>query len=145
MGKSNPRGPKVKAPRPTPLRGRPERPSGLDTEAANHWDAILDLMDRAGTLSLLDGDSLRTYIDAWMRYRKAKVKMGIAGLVVDGLHGPKLSPWYRIMMDAARDMRQHADRFGLTPQSRSRLKIEPDDKAGEGKWAGFGVVRTEAE
>ena len=62
------------------------------------------------------------------------------GCVIDTGRGPKLSQWYRVMVDARRDLLRYLDRFGLTPLGRSKLKIVPDDSAGVGKWAGFGVL-----
>jgi P27 family predicted phage terminase small subunit len=134
------RGPKPKPPRPTPLVGRPDRPAGLDTEAARHWDEVAEMIEAAGLLSRLDGDAMGIYIDAWMRYRQAKVKGKAAGWVMDTPHGPRKTPWYGVMQDAVRVMRECMDRFGLNPRARQRLKIEPVDTEADGKWAGFGVV-----
>jgi P27 family predicted phage terminase small subunit len=116
----------------------------LDPEAAAHWDHVLDLMESAGTLSLLDADALGLYVDAWNRYREARARCRREGWVVTTAHGTYRSPWYGIMIDALKTMQTYGDRFGLTPRSRSRLKLDPIDPEADGKWAGFGVVDEES-
>ena len=145
MASERRRGPKPKPPQPTPLKGRPQPPAGLDAEAAKHWDDTVAAAESAGMLSLLDRDALTAYIHIWITYRQARKMIDRpraqgGGCVVDTDRGPRRSEWYRVMLDARRDMVRYLDRFGLTPLGRSKLKIEPDDSAGEGKWAGFGFV-----
>jgi P27 family predicted phage terminase small subunit len=98
------------------------------------------MMDQAGMLSMLDSDMLYIYIDSWSRYRTAKDHCRVQGLVIDGMHGPRKNPWYDIMMQAATSIRYYADRMGLSPVARSRLRVETADLDPTGKWATFGVV-----
>lgn len=138
------RGPKPQPPKPTPLKGAPEPPDGLDEGAAAHWRATLAMIDAAGMLSTLDRDALTVYVNIWKTWRDAKAKVDRpasegGGLAWNTDRGVKPSPWYVIMREAQRDMTKYLDRFGLTPLGRSKLKID-GGQPGEEKWAGFGVV-----
>jgi P27 family predicted phage terminase small subunit len=139
------RGPKPKPARPTPLKGRPEPPVGLDALAAKHWDDTVAAAERAGMLSLLDRDALTAYIHIWITYRQARKMIDRpraqgGGCVVDTDRGPRRSEWYQVMLDARRDMVRYLDRFGLTPLGRSKLKMEAADPDPDGKWAAFEVL-----
>jgi P27 family predicted phage terminase small subunit len=133
-------GPKPAPAVETPLRGRPPRPKGLNKEAQEHFDSIVSMMDQSGMLSMLDTDILYIYIDAWSRYRLARHRGQAEGWVVSTPYGPRKNPWYEIMMQAASVIRNCADRMGLTPAARTKLRVETADLDPSGKWAAFGVI-----
>jgi phage terminase small subunit len=59
---------------------------------------------------------------------KAVLEMQREGMVVDGQHGPKVSPWFAIHRDATRELRALSQRLQLGP--RGRTPKAPKTKAG---------------
>jgi P27 family predicted phage terminase small subunit len=112
----------------------------LNKEAQEHFDSIVSMMDQAGTLSMLDTDLLYIYIDTWSLYRTARNHCRSGGWVIDGMHGPRKSPWYEIAARTAATIRTYIDRMGLSPAARTKLRVETADLDPSGKWAAFGVV-----
>jgi phage terminase small subunit len=50
---------------------------------------------------------------------KAVLEMQREGMVVDGQHGPKVSPWFAIHRDATRELRALSQRLQLGPRGRA--------------------------
>ena len=59
---------------------------------------------------------------------KAVLEMQREGMVVDGQHGPKVSPWFAIHRDATRELRALSQRLQLGPPGRTPKA--PKTKAG---------------
>lgn len=132
------RGPKQKDRTPTPLRCVAPPPGHLSLVAKEHWYEVTSLLDDAGLLSKLDRFALEIYCSVYARWIEAQKELAKEGasVVVKGPRGGfQENPWYAIAIQCQREMRTYLDRFGLTPEARSKLKVI--DAEDSGKWAGL--------
>jgi len=103
---------------PQPERVAPSMPSSLDRYGKEAWRRNAPALERLGLLTEIDGDALALYCDAYSQWRRASRAVR------------KIDPTsesYRqvaITVERARDqMRYLAGEFGMTPASRSRVKV----------------------
>src|SRR4030095_1441274 len=118
---------------PPNLEGMPEPPEGLDGEAQAEWArVVMDLQDM-GLLSRADRPALAAYCTAWSRWVEAEGMVKKYGAIVTTREKkfPMKSPYLSIADQAMETMRKLLVEFGLTPSSRSRIKV-PDSEAGDG-------------
>lgn len=135
--KEKTRGPKSKDPRPLVALGTPKPPSFLDTEAKKHWKLTVALIAEAGYSSRLDADVLTHYVILWSKWRAAEASVKKDGAVIKAPNGYlQPNPWHVIAMAALKDMKPYLDMLGLTPKSRSKLKLPEPVETG-GKWDEF--------
>jgi P27 family predicted phage terminase small subunit len=113
-----------------PRRGRPKCPAWLSDEAKRKWRAIVPELDRLGLLTLLDGEVLAVYCQAWAEYRLATETLAKEGRVITGANGSKKPhPCVAQQRTAARALKDFAALLGLDPLSRTRLEVEPAGEA----------------
>lgn len=118
-------------PRPRDL--PPERPPWLTPYAAEEWDRIAPDLTRMGTAKAIDAAALAAYCEAVGRFRSAMEILSQSQiLIVDRDDRPRLNPAARAARDASYEMRMWAREFGLTPSSRSPLRIEHSGSIGLG-------------
>lgn len=108
---------------PKPANVAPEMPAGLDAFGRQCWRRNAPMLERLGVLTEADGDMLAVYCDAYSQWRRASAALR------------KIEPTdeeYRkvaVSVEKARDqMRFLASEFGLSPASRSRLKVTPNEE-----------------
>ena len=82
-----------------------------------------------GVLTAADLDALEAYVVVHTRWRDAETQLGIYGVMLtrDGQLFP--SPYLRIAEDCLKQMRAWMNEFGITPSSRSRVKVEKREPA----------------
>jgi P27 family predicted phage terminase small subunit len=114
----------------------PDCPKHLTGEARAEWRRITRQLLKLGIISEIDSASLSSYCTAWATYVKAcnKLKRQQEVMISD-LGGMYQNPWVAIRNKAMEQIRQFSSEFGMTPSSRSRIKV--DDPGDEDKMAGY--------
>lgn len=124
---------------PTPDLEEPEMPKGLSKAARREWRRIVPLLLEIKVLSKVDGLALAAYcrcagdVEALSKliaadgYTYRAMYENELGVMVPG--DMKANPAVSLYNTAMKNMKSFLIEFGLTPASRSKLKIE---KAGAG-------------
>ena len=110
---------------PVTPQGLPEMPAWLDGEALAEWGRITVDLAEMGLLSKADRPALAAYCTAWSRWVDAEAQVKKYGTVVKSPDKgfPMKSPYLSIADQALETMRKLMVEFGLTPSSRSRIKV----------------------
>ena len=121
--------------------GLPEKPKGMSRAASREWDWIAPALVALGVLTPIDGKALSEYCKSFglaETYYKIAVKEPMvrdSTYDKDGnllLEREKVNPAVQAWKIASANCRAFLIEFGLTPASRTRLKIEtPKPKAAE--------------
>lgn len=123
--------------------GEPPMPK-LSAEAKREWKRIVPELLRLGVLTVVDGKALAAYCHAYARWLQAERDVARYGLVIREPVTTKIghrlvatrfvrlkrNPAISVAHDAMKLMKSFLVEFGLTPASRSRLKVEqqpPDE------------------
>lgn len=116
---------------PGALAGAPQPPDGLDDEALLEWNRIIPELREMGVLSRADRPALAAYCTAWSRWRNAEALVKKHGPIVKSPDKgfPMKSPYLTIADQAVETMRKFLIEFGLTPSSRSRVRLPAYDDA----------------
>ncbi len=117
---------------PKPKPALPTPPSALKGEALREWRRVTRDLAPLKMLSKLDRAALSAYCSAYARWKSATdalelaaKKSAHAGLLVETSNGNLIQhPLVGIQRRAADDMVKFGAEFGLSPSSRSRLKIQ---------------------
>ena len=82
-------------------------------------------MDAMGLLSVTDRAALAAYCTAWSRWVEAEAMVKKFGTIVKSPEKgfPMKSPYLTIADQALETMRKLMVEFGLTPSSRSRIRV----------------------
>jgi P27 family predicted phage terminase small subunit len=107
--------------------GMPERPEWLDAEAQAEWGRVTAELEAMGLLSVVDRAALAAYCTAWSRWVEAEAMVKKFGTIVKSPEKgfPMKSPYLTIADQALETMRKLMVEFGLTPSSRSRIRVPP--------------------
>jgi P27 family predicted phage terminase small subunit len=126
----NPGKRKLNEKEPAAPKGVPEMPRFLTTEARAEWRRIIPILVDMCVLTVADGKALAGYCSAYAQLAKAEAAIEKYGLICvtaldpdTGVVELKTNPAVRIKSDALRQMKSFLIEFGLTPASRSKLKI----------------------
>jgi P27 family predicted phage terminase small subunit len=105
--------------------GLPDCPDWLDEEAKAEWQRIVPELDAMGLLSRVDRPALAAYCTAWSRWVNAEEQVRKFGPIVKSPERgfPMKSPYLSIADQALEIMRKMMVEFGLTPSSRSRIRV----------------------
>jgi P27 family predicted phage terminase small subunit len=118
----------LNAAEPMPARGIPDCPEWLDDVAKAKWDALVPELDRLGLLTVVDGDVLACYCQAWAEFQEATEILQSEGRTCEGgSGGTKMHPAVTMQRTAWKAIRDFAALFGLDPSSRTRLAVPPKD------------------
>lgn len=83
-------------------------------------------------LTDVDRAALAAYCQCWARWVEAEKKIRKEGMVTYTESGyPILSPWWTVSQASLKQMRAFLVEFGMSPSSRSRVKVktkEPEDE-----------------
>src|SRR5262245_28250904 len=111
---------------PKPTAGKPKCPAWLDAEAKRKWRELVPELDRIGLLTVVDGDALAVYCEAWSCFRRACESLTVNGDTFTTDNGYLMPRPEVAIRNAARDtLKKFAALFGLDPSSRSRLAVAP--------------------
>ena len=116
-----------KEPQPEPL--PPDPPDHLGKEAKKYWKETFKLLAGVGVLTEMDSDTLSLYCETKAKWVYAKKQLEKNGLVIIAQSGfPVQSPWLQICNKCFDQMLKISTEFGMTPSSRTRIKVEFPEK-----------------
>lgn len=129
---------------------KPERISMLDPPkhlneiAAAEYIKKAELLDRLGVLKEGDDVALAAYAEAYARWVKAVEIYNKTGPLVKDKNGnPVRNPVGYAINNAVETMYRFLTEFGLTPASRTKIKV--DNKPKENEWEEFSAGMMQAE
>jgi P27 family predicted phage terminase small subunit len=113
--------------------GDPECPDWLDDEAKAEWHRIIPDLREMGLLSRADRPALAAYCTAWSRWVHAEEQVRKFGPIVKSPEKqfPMKSPYLCVADQALEIMRKMMVEFGLTPSSRSRIRVPDGGRQGD--------------
>jgi P27 family predicted phage terminase small subunit len=116
---------------PTPEVGEPDCPEHLHGDAREEWRRIVPLLLDLGLLSRVDRSALACYCVAWGRHLAAEKQLSRNGrLTVETENGNAIpNPLIGISNTAAKLAHKFLIEFGLTPSTRSRLRVSKAEKS----------------
>lgn len=103
------------------LRLPPTKPADLSDLASDHWDLIVDELQRLEILKPIDAGSLVMLCEIWARWKTAQSIIEKEGLTIETSQGVGRHPAVAIAEVAERSYRSAAAEFGLSPASESKL------------------------
>jgi P27 family predicted phage terminase small subunit len=113
---------------PEPAPGAPKMPADLSRKAQIEWKRLVPILQGMKVLTEADGDALAALCTARVRWRQAEDLIERMGQVVveDSPNGKRVkkNPAVTVASDALRHMRSLMQDFGLTPASRSGIKVD---------------------
>jgi P27 family predicted phage terminase small subunit len=113
-------------PRPDPA--LPSPPAFLDEEARTEWDRIAPELHKLGLLTHLDRTVLAAYCVSFAVWVRAGA--GLSRLLSSpDADGPAIKRWATICSRALRELHMLGSELGLSPASRTRLRVEPPCEA----------------
>ncbi len=109
---------------PTAPAGVPEPPGWLDDEARAEWFRMVKLLGDMRLLSPADHAMLEAYCTIYSRWVQAEAQVRKSGTVVKAPNGyPMMNPYLIAANQALKELRKLSVEFGLTPSSRSRIRV----------------------
>jgi P27 family predicted phage terminase small subunit len=134
------RGATAAPPPPDPPIGRPTAPARLKGAARAEWTLMVDRLELAKTLSVVDDAVLYRYCR--LHARAERLERQIAGLrslfYRDHLGNPKVHPGVAQLRSYDQALRGYLVEFGMTPAARTRVHPSvPVETPVASKWAGI--------
>ncbi len=114
---------------PKPTVAQPEAPAHLDERAKAKFVAMAEMLARHGVMTELDAGALARYAVVWCRWVDAEAEIKRRGPVVKTEGGNVIqNPFLAVANKCLLQMAQLESEFGLTPSSRSRIRMaEPTE------------------
>ena len=110
---------------PKPEAGIPDCPDHLEGAARTEWNRITRQLKELGMISKIDRAALAICCTAWADYVKACNKLKKEGEVIISENGGLYqNPWVAIKKRSMDQVLKFYAEFGMTPSSRSRVKVE---------------------
>lgn len=106
----------------TALTEIPAAPSYLSAMAKRFWTRTAGVLVGMGVLTEADLPGLEAYSSIYARWRDAEAKLK-GGMTVEG-NVEKLKVYSRVSRECSKEMKSWMVEFGLTPSSRSRIRVE---------------------
>ena len=114
----------------------PKPPLHLTVEAKREWKRLGEELESLGLVSNIDYAAFAVYCQAygrWVYAEKQINKLGDDGLISRGSYG--LAQWFRMSMQLMDQLRKMLIEFGMTPSSRTRVRLAPTKAKNSGKTA----------
>jgi P27 family predicted phage terminase small subunit len=109
---------------PKPTVAVPEPPSHLDERARAKFAVTAEMLARHGVMTELDAGALSRYVVVWCRWVDAEAEIKRRGPVVKTEGGNIIqNPFLAVANKCLLQMAQLESEFGLTPSSRSRIRM----------------------
>ena len=102
----------------------PRCPAHLKGEVRKTWQRVGRLLAKTGVLTQADLHALEAYCVVFARWQDAETNLTTYGVMLTRDGQLFASPFLRIAEDSLKQMRAWMVEFGLTPSSRSRVKVE---------------------
>lgn len=117
---------------PKPVGGAPICPAHLKGAARTEWKRLIAELGEMSLLSKVDRAELSLCCSAWGTYVKASGKIEKEGEVLTSDKGGLYQhPWVSIRNRSMEQVHKFYAEFGLTPSSRSRIKVDMLDEEDE--------------
>lgn len=112
----------------------PECPEWLEAEARAEWERLAPLLVERG-VTALDQGLLATYCQTYARWQQAEADLSRDGLTIKGCDKQgndfiRLNPVARHADNLAKQLKGLADKLGLNPEARHRMK-QPEQTGDE--------------
>jgi P27 family predicted phage terminase small subunit len=105
-------------------RGRPSPPNWLTARAKAEFHRVAKILHAAEVCSLADRAHLTSYAQAWGEFEELSITLARCGLMTTTEKGtPMLDPLTRARQDAHLRMTKSAEKLGLSPSDRERLRM----------------------
>ena len=116
---------------PKPVVATPEPPDHLDDGGRAKFVEMAELLARHGVMTELDTGALARYVVIWRRWLEAEAEVKRRGHVVKTSNDTIIqNPFLAVANKCLAQMAQIESEFGLTPSSRSRIRMaEPVEAA----------------
>ena len=113
--------------------GMPDCPEHLDDVARTEWFRTAGILMQMGLLTQADRAALAAYCVLYSRWVTAEEHVKKFGMIVKSPHKefPMKSPYLTVADQALEAMRKFMVEFGLTPSSRSRIRVANDGQAAD--------------
>lgn len=109
---------------PEPESRIPKKPVVLQGNAATEWYRITKQLDKIGLISEIDRSALAAYCQVYARWCEAEKELRKSGMIITSPNGyPILNPYLSIVNKCLEQMKSYMAEFGMTPASRSRVKV----------------------
>ena len=116
----------------------PRCPSHLKGEAQKTWREMAKLLTAMGVLTAVDLHALEALCVVYARWVEAEVKLEEYGTMLSNAGRIYPSPYLRIADNSAKEMRAWMNEFGVTPSSRSRVRVDKKpEKKDQENWFGI--------
>jgi P27 family predicted phage terminase small subunit len=103
-------------------------PKHLSDYAKGKWREIVPALKKTGMLASVDQAALEAYCEAYATYRMATDEVKKEGITIIGPKGGTMrNPACSVANQAMTIMNKFGSEFGLTPSTRSRLKVVPQE------------------
>jgi len=111
----------------------PEMPEGLCELAQQEWKAMVPQLETMGMISRIDGKALAAYCQTYARWIQAEDEVQRLGIMIEEhvvIAGEEIGSNYKrnpaigISNEALKLMKSFLIEFGMTPASRSRIRID---------------------
>ena len=116
---------------PRPDAGLPDPPDYLNDEQKAVWAALGGQLARIGVMSHIDANAFARYCIIHCRFLATKKllddweKDGKTGPVCPAGSTLTVHPFHTALMQYSKELRALESEFGLSPASRTRLKVDP--------------------
>jgi P27 family predicted phage terminase small subunit len=107
----------------------PKCPPWLDKEAKKEWRRMVKELAETGIITIIDRSALARYCDnfsKWMEAEKQLQKMPMVKFNKAGFS--EINPYFRVANKAKEMMMKDLVELGMTPSSRSRVKVSEPPK-----------------
>lgn len=110
---------------PQPTQKLPKCPVWLAPAAKKKWKSLVPELGRIGLLTVVDGDALAAYCQAWAEFEWATRTLAREGRTVTIPKTGYVMPHPAVAQQrsAWKAVREFSALFGLDPSSRSRLEV----------------------
>ncbi len=113
---------------PQPGRSSARAPRGLGMEGGRFWRRYAPALAALGVLTEVDEPALRLAAEHYEVAVRAATQLHDEELVLEGRDGAKKNPLTQILRDNSTALRGFLTEFGMTPASRSKIRIENDEQ-----------------
>jgi len=103
----------------------PEPTELVDAEALKEWCRAVPILQAAGLATSADFAALVCYCTVWSHWRQVSRARALEGFVTQRKASPALNPLFKAEMALLTQLRAFLVELGMTPSSRSRIKVEP--------------------
>lgn len=110
---------------PKPKAEIPKCPKHLDKEARQEWNRMVKELEPLGLLTNLDKTVFAIYCESFSTWAQASRKIQEMGMVRVTKNGfTEQNPYFPIANKAKEQMMKSLIELGMTPSSRSRIKVD---------------------